>query len=285
MGVALPVGMYTAAYFIPRKYTSIVTLEVNPAPAAVAGENVTPEESTPYFVEDQRQAIQSMAILYPVIEELGLDTKWSAGLPTKLTKQGAYQFLLSMLHVIRKPNTDFIEIAVTSTDRQEAADIANTIAIIYQKKRRDDQQERITGSLSEMRDEVEKQRAEADKLKADLAKLRENGAIQDPNPETDAPLAVPNPEYEAAKKKYLEAKKLLDDAIQKYQTDKMQLAVEFVPAKIWDRAEPARGASSPNVTALLTVAFAAAFVCVGLGVLLLVIGTAIKRGEPPPVPA
>jgi succinoglycan biosynthesis transport protein ExoP len=67
-------------------------------------------------------------------------------------------------------------------------------------------------------------------------------------------------EYITAKENYINAKKLLDSAEQRLETETMQLKITVVPAEIWDRAEPAKYPSSPNVTAYLVIAF-----IVGLG--------------------
>ncbi len=67
-------------------------------------------------------------------------------------------------------------------------------------------------------------------------------------------------DYINAKLSYINAKHLLDAAEAKLQSDRMELNIELVPAKIWDKAEVAGNYSSPNVPAYLAIA-----IIVGLG--------------------
>jgi hypothetical protein len=52
--------------------------------------------------------------------------------------------------------------------------------------------------------------------------------------------------YLEAKLNYLQANKLLDAAQTKFATDQLQRGVNFVPVKIWERADPPVRASSPS---------------------------------------
>jgi capsular exopolysaccharide synthesis family protein len=69
--------------------------------------------------------------------------------------------------------------------------------------------------------------------------------------------------YINAKEDYINEKKLLDSAQQRLSTEAMQLRITTIPAEIWDRAEPARNPSSPNVAMYL---FIACVVGLGMGV-------------------
>ena len=282
-----PIAAYIGTYFIPRKYTSFVNIEVKSntrnTNSLGEGENLS-SYANPHFVADQIQILQSKEILVPVIEELELIDKWSVGRSAKLTKDETYSRLLKMTEVSQQRGTDILFVAVTSADRMEAADIANTIAVIYLKKRRDDLQAQITTALQELNAQVEKQRQILEAAKAELDRIQFRDKVQDPNPDkADAPAVTqPDSEYEAAKKKYLDAKKLLDAAQQEYETERMQLHIEMVPVKIWDRAEPALGPSSPNTILYLEVATGLGFLSALGGIGLLVLGLRLKREEAAP---
>ena len=394
------VTAYITTYFLPRRYTSEVTIEVksNANRVGIFTQGDTMGAGVdPHFVADQLQILQSKGILYPVIDELGLVEKWSAGLPTPMSREDAYIQLQNMMRgVTDRRNTDMLIIPVTSTDPQEAADVANTIAVIYQKRRRDDQEQLISGGLAELSQEVEKQRHKVDLAEADMAKIRERDHIIDTNPDntetsegeaarnlmteegklneakqrvdelktqeeqidkltpdqlmralailniTDTNVSTILPEYDqavaedakmresglgenyprvkilhaqmavwkmqladamdvikknlqtrldiaqnyldnenkthasaqkgvedyhhmstdyiGAKQNYINEKRILDSAEQRYETERMQVNITLVPAEIWDRAERAKYPSSPNVTAYLVMAF-----LVGLG--------------------
>ena len=396
------VTAYVTTYFLPRKYTSQCTIEVksNDKIVQITGRDNYSGGVDPHFVSDQLHILQSTGILYPVIDELDLVKKWSAGLPQSLNRDGAYGMLVGMMRGIQEVrNTDMIVIPVTSTDKQEAADIANTIAVIYQKTRKDDLEQSINNALQELQVEVDKQRDKVDQAEKEVARIRVRDNIVDPNPDTleqgdteaerqylaeeqklneaksrteeqkslidkintmtpeevlssltlfnipdttvsellpkvkesrsdrarlieeglgenhptiksiDAGMEIwkkqldeavdsikqnlqrrydialnfqdgeqkifdaakervqqvknQSTDYLNAKEAYINARALYLAAEQKLAADKMDLQIELVPAKIWDRAEPAGRPSSPNVAFYLVVAF---IVGLGMGV-------------------
>lgn len=81
-------------------------------------------------------------------------------------------------------NTNMLEIGITSTDPAEAASIANDIAVIYQKKRRDNQAQPIQQGLAELQEEVTKQEQKTEAANNEANKIRIRDDIVDTNPET-----------------------------------------------------------------------------------------------------
>src|SRR5581483_3158253 len=171
-------------YFLPREYFSKVTIEVKPDDTGVKvfGNAETRGSRDATFAPTQFQIFRSKEILYPVIENLGLVDKWSVGGP-KFPKEQAYFRMLKMLDMREVRNTDLIEIGVYSTDPKEAADIANSVAVVYQDKRRTDQQKLLTQGLAQVQEEVAKQRKIVEDASAVAAKMRVEQNIVDPNPE------------------------------------------------------------------------------------------------------
>ena len=284
-GLLIPLLAYVTTYFILRKYTSQCTIEI------VSNEKLmhpytSPDKLDPHFVADQAQRIQSRAILLQVTDELTLVDKWSAILHAKLTRDQACDQLADMIKVAQVRNTDVVIIAATSTDKQEAADIANTIAVLYQKTRKDDLESAINNDLEELQAEVDKSRDYVDITKAGLEKIRAHENVQDPSPDEDPDspqphtmLPKPLPEdYMDAKREYFKAKKSYLAAQQKLAADKMGMNIEVLPSKIWDRAAPATSPSSPDVPLIMKVASAigGVFVLCGLG--FIVAGVRLKRG-------
>ncbi len=216
-----------------RVYTSSASIEIKAQPSSIG--------LSPHFASDQIDIIQSKPILNSVVAQLGLIHKWSAGLPARISGDEACQKLLKMITVSVKQNTDIYVISVTSADRQEAADIANAIAVAYVKKRSDDQQREITSALADLKAQLEAQRHTVDQAAAAVAKIRARDSVNDPHPDTTgAPVRPADPDYEAAKVSYINNKTLLDRAAQGYETKKMDLQISLTPAKIWEKAEPAR---------------------------------------------
>lgn len=381
--VLFPIVAWFAIPYLPREYTSTVTFEVKADRNRVSPFNAGNDLNVPldsHFVADQVRIIRGEAILYPVIDELGLIARWSAGLPTPLTKEGAYQRLSGMLsNTSQVRNTDMLFIEVTSPDRQEAADIANTIAVIYQKKRRNDQELLINGGLRELKDDVDKQLQKVKEAQEEFEKIRNRDHIVDLNPdrldpdpdlekrrkfssekndlddakkqveavktqltqvdkmspeelmntltalnisnptlskenpdhlEADAtaikkvlqdrlafaqryldsvqkaydaipppPPEAPKSDYIKAKENYINARKLLDSAEERLETETMQLKITYVPAEIWDRAVPAKYPSPRRARLLMAVATGLGFLCAIPGVVLIVKGVRLQRLE------
>jgi len=139
-----------------------------------AGQRFDPRFSTTQF-----QIIQRKEILYPVVDSMKLLQKWDLR-----SRDVAYSKLRSMLSISEVRNTDLIQISVLDRDRQEAADLANTIALEYQKKRIDEQQSWVARSLVQLEDEVIKQRKKVEELRDKMTRMRVEGKIYDLNPES-----------------------------------------------------------------------------------------------------
>ena len=176
-------------FFLPRQYYSRVTMEVksDDNTLIVFGDNTTPFRNSrdPTLQPTQFQIIQSKEILYPVIDNLKLVETWSAQEGGNiLPKEEVYSTLLKHLVLNSVRGTDLIEIGVYSTDRVEAANIANMIAVVYQKVRRDDQMQIRDSALAQLREEVASQRKNVEATQIEMQKIRLRESIYDPNPES-----------------------------------------------------------------------------------------------------
>jgi succinoglycan biosynthesis transport protein ExoP len=139
----------------------------------------------PYFIQDQFKIIQAEKILYPVIEQLGLNAvigkEINDGnpLPSSIT----YRYMLDKMVRPEAPRaSSIIEINIYARSPALAADIANTIARVYAEDRitlaTSDQREGLTQLRKELekqeqtvvtqRDRVEKLRKELDIAGVDL---------------------------------------------------------------------------------------------------------------------
>ena len=187
IGLTFLLTMVTAGvttYFLPRQYFSKVTIEVKPDDTGVKvfGNTDTRGSRDATFAPTQFQILRSKEILYPVIESLGLVEKWSVG-GAKVPKEQAYFKLLRMFDMREVRNTDLIEIGIYSTEPKEAADVANSVAVIYQEKRRSDQLKLLTQGLAQVQEEVAKQRKVVEDASAEAAKIRIEKGIIDDHPE------------------------------------------------------------------------------------------------------
>ena len=165
-------------YFMPRQYMSKVTMEVKPdnSNISIFGQS-SARGLDPQFVSTQFNILQKTEILYEVIANLKLVEAWSSE-GRNMQLQQVYGKLLGMLSLREVRNTGLIEVGVFSTDKQEAANIANTISIVYRQKRLSDLQKNVDTGMEQLKDEVEKQRKRADEAAVDMAKIRERDGIR-----------------------------------------------------------------------------------------------------------
>ncbi|XHR28801.1 MAG: GumC family protein [Chthoniobacteraceae bacterium] len=176
-------------FFLPRQYYSHVIMEVKADNNQFQiFDNGTPYQPyrDPNLQATQFRIIQSKQILYPVINELKLVETWSSQEGgNMLPKEEIYNRLLRgmlKLEVVR--NTDLIEIGVYSGDRVEAANIANTISVVYKTVRQDDQMQIRDAALAQLREEVATQRKAVEAAQGEMARIRAKQGIVDPNPES-----------------------------------------------------------------------------------------------------
>ncbi len=171
-------------YFMPKQYQSAVTMQVKQNDTLM---KVFDRQSgmgfDPRFLTTQFEIIQRKEMLYPVIDSLGLEQRWRTAYGLA-SKEQAYFKLRKMIDVREIRNTELISIGVMSTDPKEAAEIANRIADEYQRKRIEDQQEVVSRSLTQLQDEVTKQRKKVEALRSEAARIRVESKIQDLNPDS-----------------------------------------------------------------------------------------------------
>ena len=224
-------------YFLPREFFSKATIEVKPDNNSIGvfSERNYDAVSDPRLAPTQLKIIQEKGILYPVIDQLGLTTKWAKGGPA-LQREQVFGALLGMLVLNPVRNTDLIEIGVWDTDKQEAADIANSIAVVYQDRRIHDQEAQLNIGLTRLKDEVDDERKQVTDLGATAAKIRTDMGIVDPDPETMsnsegdmdvAPVRAIEANVDDAKLKTAELQTQLDE-INRLRPDQLMVALHLL---------------------------------------------------------
>lgn len=171
-------------HFMPKQYQSAVTMQIKQSDTLMKVFNREGGMGfDPRFLTTQFEIIQRKEMLYPVIDSLGLEQRWRTAYGLASREQ-AYIKLRGMIDVREIRNTELIQIGVMSTDPKEAAEIANRIADEYQRKRIEDQQQLVSRSLTQLQDEVAKQRKKVEDLRNEAAKIRTENKIQDLNPDS-----------------------------------------------------------------------------------------------------
>jgi len=172
-----------------------VTLEVKPDDSQMkifAADTGFRGSSETRLGPTQFQILHSKEVLYPVIETLRLNETWAPAGQRIPMEQAFYSLRRKMTKSQQVRNTDLIEIGVFSTDAKEAADIANTIAKVYQDRRRNEQLTLIKQGLGQLEEEVIKKRKDVDEAQAELHRIMMEEGIVDLNPEEIG--TVDNPE-------------------------------------------------------------------------------------------
>ena len=240
--VAVPL---IADRFLPQVYFAKLTMEVKPTPSGQI--NVFGTEMRrgvdPEFLAMQFQILRGSEILDQVIDNLKLTEVWYAH-GAEMNKQTALSRMLAAMELRGDPQTGLIEVGAYSPKPEEAADIANTIAVVYQQKLLGDLQKDIVHWMEQLKEEIEKQRKRAKEALAEVAAIRERDGIIDPDPDAyglRAPSAPDNVDlrpYLEAKTRAFQAKRIYEAAQTKYATELLQRGIDFDPAKIWEKAEP-----------------------------------------------
>ncbi len=174
-------------YFMPRKYLANVTMEVRPdnyKPVDMFS-GVMGHSYDPQFVSTQFQILREPTILDPVIDQLDLIKAFSKDGPL-LPRQIVEGMLNASMETEEVRNTAMIRIKVLHTDKKMAANIANTIAVVYQKLRMDDLSADMQRGMGQFKDIVEDQRTKVVKEASLAAQMRLENGINDPDPESSA---------------------------------------------------------------------------------------------------
>src|SRR3954465_3723973 len=113
-------------YFQPREYQSSVFIEVKSTAqnGGIFGQSdPNMPIHDPQLAPTVYQVIQRTGVLYPVIEDLKLQDKWTKN-GIRPSREQAYVRLRNKLQLDEVRNTDLLQISVFSGEPQEAADIA-----------------------------------------------------------------------------------------------------------------------------------------------------------------
>lgn len=136
----------------------------------------------PYFIQTEFEVIQSRTILMQVIRELKLQSVWAKkyGASQDLSEQEAFELLRNVIDLRPERNTSLIAIRVYSDKPDEAARIANEIALQYQRYRLEQRKQMSVRGIDALREQAAKQEAEIQAMQDELEALRATiGLVED----------------------------------------------------------------------------------------------------------
>ncbi len=186
LAVFLLVVLTTTAvtFILPESFMSTARIEVNKdmtdIPPILQG---MPQQAgyDPYFIQTEFEKIRSQPVLTQVIDELGLNDKWSKrfGTDGKLKTEETYLLLQKQIDLRQTRNTSLIEIRAYSDDKAEAASIANKIAEVYRGFRMSSKSKMSERGISELKKQLAEQNKQVDELQKDVDSLRKKLNISD----------------------------------------------------------------------------------------------------------
>lgn len=163
---------------LPRWYLATTKIRVEkPEGEVKLFQAQTSSYYDPYFLQDQLRTMRSEIIIYPVIDNLDLNTRLAEmlGASGKLTNAMTYRYLLDkMLRIESQRSSSIIEIDVYAQNAALAAAIANEIARVYSENRISFATSEQREGLAQLRKELEAQEQEVSRQRDAVEKLRKD---------------------------------------------------------------------------------------------------------------
>ncbi|MDB6041318.1 MAG: ywqD 2, partial [Verrucomicrobiales bacterium] len=134
----------------------------------------------PYFIETEFQKIKSTKVLEKVIENLNLNQVWGKryGIDNLKTAE-TYEILKRQIDLRQSRNTSLIEINAYSENKEEAANLANEIASVYQLSRKASKMGQSEAGIEALKKEMEIQTEKVDMVQKQVDKMRQDLKIAD----------------------------------------------------------------------------------------------------------
>lgn len=163
--------VFTITLFQPKIYMAAARIKVEPEKPTVGMEPGRDAPTyDPYFLQTQYEIIQSQKILNPVVDRLNLQEIWGGGTP--LPQDIAFKRLKGQISVRRYRDTSLIEITVYDRDGGLAAEIANTVAEVFERDRLEVKRQQTQKGIDKLRDEVAQQADRVRVVQEKIERLR-----------------------------------------------------------------------------------------------------------------
>ena len=176
----------TAVTFIlPESYASTARIKVESDVNDISSVSGTPTAATsmydPYFIQTTFEIMQSQLVLSNVIATLHLNEEWGKkyfnGETLKTTE--TMEILKGRMSLAPVRNTKLIAITVFSDDKNEAAQLANTIADAYKNYRLDSRKELASKGLETLNQQYTDQETQIQMVQTNIERLRRELGIVD----------------------------------------------------------------------------------------------------------
>lgn len=164
---------------MPKKYPGRVLMQVERLSGVTAGDFIDPlsgvrSMNNMSFLPTEFAIITSKETLSQVIKKYNLVDRWKLA-----SLEEAYVKLSRMLDASEKRGTDLIEIEVLSTNKDEAAELANGVAEAYINRRKEIESERVNMGFQTLSYTLKGQAQEVDRARNKMLELVQDLGIVD----------------------------------------------------------------------------------------------------------
>ncbi len=183
----------TAVTFIlPVSYSSTAQIKIEPdtssdIPSMNGMTSINPTYD-PYFQQTELEILQGPEVLGKVIEKLNLNAVWGKkyGVDTFKTSE-SMEFLKHQISLSPVRNTTLVDITVYSSDKQEAANIANAIAKAYQDYRLGRHTQLTVGGIKVLEEQYQSEEEQLQVMREKVDSLRKTLDVTDNDPQSLIP--------------------------------------------------------------------------------------------------
>jgi len=183
----------TAVTFIlPVSYSSTSQIKIEPdtgsdIPSMNGMSTVNPTYD-PYFQQTELEILQGPEVLGKVIDKLNLNAVWGKkyGVDTFKTSE-TMEFLKHQISLAPVRNTTLVDITVYSSDKQEAANIANAIAKAYQDYRLGRHTQLTVGGIKVLEEQYQSEEQQLQVMREKVDNLRKELDVTDNDPQSLIP--------------------------------------------------------------------------------------------------
>jgi uncharacterized protein involved in exopolysaccharide biosynthesis len=168
----------------PARYQAVVNIIIKSD--IPSGDDIY-QPYDPYFIQTEFKVIASDRILSKAIQSLNLDEDWGKQSGKSLNAGAVVKKLRSRIAIDALPNPRLldawqVEIRVTDENPAEAAQIANTIAHVYQDYRLNQYQQQRAGAIKVLEDEYQSEEAKLQVTQAQLEQFKKYFDATNSNP-------------------------------------------------------------------------------------------------------
>lgn len=178
-------------FVLPESYASTARIKVERDGSDISGftEIRTLNVFDPYFIQTEFEVIQSEVVLSKVVERLDLNKVWGQkyGGGTQLKTTETITLLKGRMDLKPVRSTSIIEITVYSEDKEEAAKIANAIAMVYKDHRLQKGIELTEKGVKALENRFNEQEARVRTIQEEADRLREELKISEADAIGNAP--------------------------------------------------------------------------------------------------